>query len=144
LTLLVLSRRFARLQGAGHSGELVGAKPSLASLSLAIDHRVRKSLHVPARLPHPRILDDRAIQPDHLNLLPFRSWRRITHHILPPRILDVLFQFDAQWPVVPEPVNAAVDFARLKDEATTLAQCDEFVHVHFDNPLSVPKDQTAS
>src|SRR5262249_16692726 len=63
LAFLVLSRRLTRLQRASHSGKLIGPKTSFASFRLAIDHRIGESLYMPARLPHSRVLDNRAIEP---------------------------------------------------------------------------------
>ena len=51
-------------------------------------------------------------------------------HVAPPGFLDVALQLDAERAVVPEAVEAAVDFARLKEEAAPFAQRDELVHVH--------------
>ena len=56
----------------------------------------------------------RAIDADHLDFLPVRSGRRVADHVVPPGVLDVLLEFDAERAVVPEAVDAAVDFARRK------------------------------
>src|SRR5437870_487868 len=93
-----------------------------------------------ARFPDFRVHDDRAIDADHGDLLAVGAWRRIADHVVPPGVLDVLFQFDAERAVVPEAVDAAVDFARLEDEAAPFAQGDEFVHVHDAESLSALQD----
>src|SRR5689334_10449749 len=85
---------------------------------------------MPTRHPHLRIHDDGAIEPDHRDFLPIRSRRRVAHHVLPPCFLDVALQFDAEWAVVPETVDSAVNFARLEDEPTPSAQGHELFHVH--------------
>src|SRR5262245_51751045 len=87
---------------------------------------------MPARFPYLRVHDDRAIHAHHLNLFAVWARRRVADHVVPPGVLNVLFQLDAERAVVPEAVDAAVDFARLKDEAAAFAQGDEFVHVHVD------------
>src|SRR6266852_4724315 len=91
----------------------------------AVYHEICEPPDVPARLPHLRIHNDRAIHPHHLNFLPLRPRRRIAHHVLPPRVLDVLLQLDAERAVVPEAVDAAIDFARLKDEPAAATKGDE-------------------
>ena len=93
---------------------------------------------MPARLPHLRVHDDRAVDADHADFLPVRPRRRIAHHVLPPGVLDVLLQLDAERAVVPEAVDAAVDLARLEDEAAPAAQGDEFFHVHARHPVTSP------
>src|SRR5215471_18609020 len=78
--------------------------------------------------------DDGAVEPYHLELA--RS--AVQHvdvvvpgdHVAPPRLLDVALQFHPERPIVPEAVQAAVDLARLKEEAPTLAQRHQFFHVH--------------
>ncbi len=57
---------------------------------------------------HPglRIEDDRRIKPDVVGVL--RDER------LPPRLLDVVLQFDAEGAVVPRVGESAVDFRSLK------------------------------
>src|SRR5262249_36521425 len=96
-------------------------------------HRIRESPYVPARFPHLRVHDDRAIHAYHGDFLSVGSGRRIADHVVPPGLLDVVFQLDAERAVVPEAVDAAVDFARLKDEPLAPAQGDQFFHVHPTN-----------
>ena len=45
-------------------------------------------------------------------------------HVLPPGVLDVLAQLDAQGPVVEEAGEAAVHVRALEDEAAPLAHVD--------------------
>src|SRR5690606_15649188 len=58
------------------------------------------------------------------------------HDVGPPRILEVTFQLHAQGAVVPEAVDAAVDFGGLPDEAAAAAEGDDVVHV-FDSSIGV-------
>ena len=46
----------------------------------------------------------------------------LAHHRAPPRIAQIAFQLRAEWAVVPEAVDASVDFGRLEDEALALAE----------------------
>jgi hypothetical protein len=52
------------------------------------------------------------------------------HHVAPPAIADVFLQFDAEWAVVEEAGQAAVDFRGLEDEATALRERDDGIHGH--------------
>src|SRR5262245_62948057 len=49
-------------------------------------------------------------------------------HRAPPRLLDVALELDAERSVVVAAVEAAVDLARLEDEAAPLAQRHDLVH----------------
>ena len=49
------------------------------------------------------------------------------HHRVPPAILDVLFQFDAERSVIPHRARTAIDLRGLEDEATALTERDELV-----------------
>jgi hypothetical protein len=44
------------------------------------------------------------------------------HHELPPLPLDVLFELDAEWPVVPGTARAAIDLSGGKDESSALGE----------------------
>ena len=50
-------------------------------------------------------------------------------HRPPPGALDVVLQLDAQGPVVPDRVDAAVDLARREDEAAPLGERDDRLQV---------------
>ena len=45
-----------------------------------------------------------------------RTGGRTADHVLPPGFLEVALQFGAQRAIVPEAINAAVQFGRLKDK----------------------------
>src|SRR5262245_23767825 len=124
LAFVELARRFARLEGASHTGKLIAPETALAPLGLAIDHWILEPRDVSARLPHLRVHDDGAIDADHGDFLAVGSGGRVADHVVPPGVLDVLLQLDAERSVVPEPVDAAVDFARLKDEPAPPAEGD--------------------
>ncbi len=85
-------------------------------------------------LPDLRVHDDRAVEAGH-----FVGFGRtggggevvVTgDHVAPPGFLDVPLQLDAERAVVPEAVEAAVDFAGLKEESPAFAEGDEFFHFH--------------
>jgi len=63
--------------------------------------------------------------------LAVRARRGVADHVLPPGVLDVFLEFDAERAVVPEAVDAAVDLARLEDEPAPTAQGDELFHVQL-------------
>jgi hypothetical protein len=86
---------------------VVGAEELLA-LPAGL-HRVVEAADVAGRLPDPRMADDRAVEPDDLDLFAVRPRRRVPDHRLPPVVAEVVLQLDAERPVVPEPVDAAVD-----------------------------------
>src|ERR1700722_12607925 len=114
------------------SYHMIGTKELLARLAAL--HPSIKEIVVSRYLPDLRIHDDGAIQPHHL-IGRRRSGQccqvvMAGDHVAPPGFLDVAFELDAERAVVPEAVQAAVDFARLKKEAAPLAQRDEFFHVH--------------
>src|SRR5581483_7571617 len=72
---------------------------------------------------------------DHGDVFALRSKRRIAHHVVPPGLLDVPLQLDAERSVIPETVDAAVDFTRLEDEATPPTQRHQLFHIHH-KPLT--------
>src|ERR1043166_2043632 len=92
--------------------------------------RIGERTHMPARFPYFRVHDDRAVEADHADFLAIRAGRGVADHVLPPGVLDVFLQLDAERAVVPEAVDAAVDFAGLKDKPAATAQRDQLFHVH--------------
>src|SRR5581483_4555799 len=85
--------------------EVVGAEARLALL--AVYERVAEAGDVARRLPHARVHQDRAVEPDDVAARP--------DHLAPPRVLDVALELDADRAVVPAAREAAVDLARLED-----------------------------
>ena len=70
--------------------------------------------------PDARMRDDRAVNADDVGAT--------ADGVVPPRVADIAFEFGAHRAVIPEAVDAAVDFAGLKDEAASLAEGDDLVH----------------
>ena len=87
------ARRALRIGRSGYSlyTWIVGPEPLLAVL--AIHERIDESADVPARLPDARMHQDRRIEP--LDIVP------CAHHRVPPPILEVPFELDAERTVVP-------------------------------------------
>ncbi len=98
--------------------KLVRPKPGLAGS--AVNHRIAKRLLVPARFPYRPVHQNRAIHSDDVVAL--------VDHDAPPVILDIALQLDPERPVIPQPIETAVDFARLKNEAAPFAQANDFFH----------------
>jgi hypothetical protein len=53
------------------------------------------------------------------------------HHVAPPGVLHVALELDADRAVVPATRQTAVDFARLKGEATPFGEVHHLVHRHL-------------
>src|SRR5262249_55571209 len=70
----------------------------------------------------------RAVEADDLDLLAVGPRRRVADHRIPPEIAEVVLELDAERPVVPEPVDAAIDLGALENEATALAEGDQLLH----------------
>ena len=113
-----LARPLARLLRAPRVRQLVGPEPALAGL--AVDQRIGEAGDVAARLPHPRMHQDRRVEP--LDVV------ARAHHRVPPVVLDVRLELDAERAVVPHRSRPAVDLRRLENEAVPLAQRHELVH----------------
>src|SRR5207249_4313730 len=82
------------------------------------------------------IHDQRAVHADHVDFLAVRAGRGVADHVVPPGVLDVLLEFDAERAVVPEAVDAAVDQARRVDEAGVAAEGGKLFHVDGHKRLS--------
>ena len=65
-------------------------------------------------------------------------------HVPPPGLLDVPLQLDAQRTVVPKAVEAAVDFARLKQKSPPFAQRNQFFHVHDKVAIGMSRSRESS
>ena len=98
--------------------QLVGAEAALARL--AVDERVDEAADVAARLPHPRMHEDRGIEA--LDVV------ARAHHRVPPALLQVALELDAERAVVPDRPEAAVDLRGLKHEPAPLGERHEFFH----------------
>src|SRR5262249_57170696 len=105
---------------------LVGAIELLADAARL--HGIGEPRRVTARLPHLRVADDRAVEPDDLDRLPVGSGGRLEHHRRPPRITEILLELGTQRAVVPEALYAAVDLGRLEYEPPALSEPDQALH----------------
>ena len=114
------TRRTLRVRRARGSfdSRIVGAKAFLAVF--AIDQRIDESADMPARLPHPGMHEDRRIQP--LDVVPGAN------HGVPPAILEIFLEFDAEWAIIPDGSGAAIDLRGLEDEAASLRQGHQLIH----------------
>ena len=82
-------------------GQLV--EPEAPVVGLALDQRVAERADVPGRHPDLRVHEDPGVEPDDVVAL--------LDHRPPPGALDVVLELDAERPVVPHGVDAAVDLA---------------------------------
>ena len=97
---------------------MIGAKAVLAVA--AVDQLVVKRRDVTRRDPRLRVHDDRGIERDDVVAQ--------LDGLAPPRVLDVALENRAERTVVEEAADAAVDLARLKDEAAALGERGDFIH----------------
>src|SRR6185312_15856653 len=72
---------------------------------------------------HHRVHEDRAVDADDV--------LAIAHHRLPPRVLDVALELDAERTVIPGAVEPAVELRRLKEKAAPARERDQLVHQLF-------------
>jgi len=98
--------------------DLVGAVAALGFA--AVEHWVLEVADMAGSFPYARMHDDRAVEPD--NVLAQLG------HGFPPAGLDVALHLNAERAVVPEAVDAAVDFRSLENKTTPLAQAGKGVH----------------
>ena len=101
-----------------HGPPLVGPYQLLAVFAGA--HRVAEGVHVAAGRPNGRMHDDAGIQTDDIVA--------VARHGLPPCVAKVALQFRAHRTVIPETVEAAVDFGGLENETAPLAEADDLFH----------------
>ena len=98
--------------------DLIGPKPRLGEE--AIDHRIAERIHMPAGLPYGRMQDDARIERNDVVAL--------AHHRLPPRVAKIALQLGSERTVIPEPVKAAINFGRLENKTSPLAEAYDFFH----------------
>ena len=108
----------AAVRAGGRVGHLVHAEARLALLAVA--HDVAETVHVTGGFPDFRVADDGGVQADHVVAF--------FDHVEPPLAFDRALQGDPVGAVVPEAVEAAVDFGALKYEAAPFAQADDLFH----------------
>ena len=101
------------------AGELVEPEPAV--VGRALDERIAERADVAGRDPDLRVHQDPGIEPDDVVAL--------LDHRPPPGPLDVVLELDAEGPVVPHGVDAAVDLARGEDEAAPLGERHDRVEV---------------
>src|SRR5215213_390681 len=100
--------------------EVIGAEALLAGA--AVDERIGEAGEVAGGLPHPRVLDDRAVERDDVVA--------VLQHRAPPLALDVRLEQDAVMAVVIGRSDPTVDLGGGEDEAAPLAQRDDLLHGH--------------
>ena len=110
-------RRVAQLGG----GEVLGAgqlvEPEALVVRRALDQRVAEAPDVAGRDPDLGVHQDPGVEADDVVAL--------LDHRPPPGALDVVLELDAERPVVPDGVDAAVDLGRREDEAAPLRERDD-------------------
>ncbi len=88
--------------------------------ALALDKRVGEAFDVAARLPDSGVHEDAGVETLDVGT--------VGHHIPPPALLDVALEFHPERPVVPDGAKSPIDFGRLVDEASPLAERDQLLH----------------
>src|SRR3989344_2548080 len=89
----------------------------------AVRHRVGEAAHVSACLPRARVHDDCRIKAVHIITL--------LHEHAPPKLLDIVFEFNSGRPVSPGAGDPAVNFGALIYKPPALAQRHYFFHQSF-------------
>ena len=101
--------------------QLVGAEALLALA--AVHQRIGEAREVAAGDPRLRVHEDGGVLADVVGVL--------LHELLPPGLLDVVLQLDAEGAVVPRVGEAAVDLRPGEDKAAVFTQGNDFVHGLF-------------
>ena len=124
----------AAVRACGRIGHLVHAETRLALLAVA--HDVAETVDVSGGFPDFRVADDGGVQADHVVAF--------FDHVEPPLAFHRALQGDPVGAVVPEAVEAAVNFRTLKNETAPFAQADDLFHTginrlfrHFFRTLSI-------
>ena len=94
----------------------------------AVHHGVVEAAHVTRCFPHSRILDDGRIKADDRHGLPVGTIGGALDHVVPPRVANVVLEGGPKRPVIPESIQAAIDFTGRKNEATSFAETDDGFH----------------
>ena len=110
--------------------ELVGAETGLTGL--AVHQRIVEAADVAGSYPNLTVHQDRAVQTGVVGAF--------LHELLPPGLLDVVLELNAQRTVVPGVGQAAVDLGACEDEAAALAQGDQLVHGRYCHDFFLPEE----
>jgi hydrogenase maturation protease len=108
--------------GPGLRIDLVGAEAFAADF--AVGHGIAEGVDVSGGLPDGWMHDDGGVEADDVIAL--------LGHGTPPEILDVAFEFGAERAVIPEAINAAVNFGRLENESPSFAEGYDTFHQFVD------------
>ena len=140
LALVVLAGCLRGLDRTLARRDMVGTEAAFALA--AVDQFVGEQVVVARHLPHLRVHHDRRFEADHVVARRRTGERRNLvvrgNHVGPPRLPHVAFQLDTERPVVPEAVQPAVDFRRLKDKPAPLGESHDLVHTIFDSHVGKP------
>ena len=114
--------------------KLVG--PVAAFCFTTVEHGVFKVTHVAGGFPDTRVHDDGAIKSNNI-------FSELCHRF-PPAGFNISLHFNPERAVIPEAINAAVDFGRLKNKTAPFAETYERIHryfiiVRFHKPPRMPK-----
>ena len=85
-----------------------------------IDHWIAECFGVSAGLPDGWMHDDSRVQTDDVFAL--------LRHAAPPGLLEIALELRAERAVIPKSVDPSVKLGRLENEATPLAEGDNFFH----------------
>ena len=101
--------------------QLVGAVACLAAA--AVEQRVGEAGDMSGRDPSLGVHDDGGVESDVVGAL--------LNKLLQPGLFDVVFEFNAQWAIVPGVGKSAVNLASGVYKAAVFAQGNDLVHVFF-------------
>ena len=118
LAFMMFAGLFAGFAGALAFGDLVGAEAGLAAF--AIDQGVGEVDFMTRGLPDGAVHEDGAVEADDI--------AAGGDVVMPPGVLDIAEEFDAQRAVIPRAIEAAVDFGAGIDKPSAFAEGDEFFH----------------
>lgn len=107
-----------RLLSALESVEAVGTIATFTGF--AVDHGIGESAHVAGCGENGLVSEDGAVHAEDVVAL--------LHVATPPNFFDVTLEFGTEGTHVPASIEAAVEFARLEDEALALAEGHDFFH----------------